>query len=397
MLGDNVGPFIATTGILEKNVFLDMARACRLNRSASAVFLGNLGVGKSFNANLLMYLQVLYGGKALIFDPKGERKKWLDTLPEFDGMINVIELTASIEDKGKLDPFTIYKDDLEEAGNLALDILSELFKIDPKDDEYIVVLEAINYTKEHQRPCMEVLSDRLMNFPESDEFCTVARKVGRRIKLLRKIGMAGLLFGDGTEEGLDFDRRINILQIQNLKLPDRETEKKDYSQEEVISTVLMIPIASFAKRYVLSPKDKSIFKVILFDESWALSRTQKGAELQNFFSRMGRSLYAGSILIGHSVNDLKGEGVENAVSYKFCFYQDNIEEIKRVLKFLNLEGTEENIQEVRNLKNRECLFQDLDGRVGKIRFDCVFEHLKEAFDTTPTKAKKEGEANDKAI
>jgi len=397
MLGDNVGPYIATTGVLEKNVYLDMSRACRLNRSASAVFLGNLGMGKSFNANLLMYLQVLYGGKALVFDPKGERKKWLWTLPEFEGMINVIELSPSIEDKGKLDPFIIYKDDMEEAGEIALNILAEIFKIDPKDDEYIAILEAINYTKKHERPCMSILADRLLNFPESDEFYSVAKKVGRRIKLLREVGMAGLLFGNGDEEGLSFDKRINVLQIQNLKLPDREANKEDYSQEEIISTVLMIPIASFAKKFVLSPKDKNIFKVILFDESWALSATKKGAELQNFFSRMGRSLYAGSILIGHSVNDLKGEGVQNAVSYKFCFMQDNTEEIKRVLKFLNLEVTEENIREVRSLKNRECLFQDLDGRVGKIKFDCVFEHLINAFNTTPVKEKvlKEGEAGDK--
>lgn len=209
--------------------------------------------------------------------------------------------------------------------------------------------------------------------------------------------MAGLLFGNGDEEGLSFDKRINVIQIQNLKLPDKETNKEDYSQEEIISTVLMIPIASFAKKFVLSPIDKEIFKCILFDESWALAATRKGAELQNFFSRMGRSLYAGSILIGHSVNDLKGEGVQNAVSYKFCFMQDNTEEIKRVLKFLKLEVTEENIQEVRSLKNRECLFQDLDGRVGKIKFDCVFEHLINAFNTTPVEEKtsKEGGVSDK--
>lgn len=406
MLGDNVGPYIATTGVLEKNVFLDMARACRLNRSAAAVFLGTLGMGKSFNANLMLYLQVLYGGKALIFDPKGERKKWLWTLPELEGMINILELTASQEDKGRLDPFIIYKDDMDEAGELALNILAEMFKLDPKDDEYIAILEAINYTKKHEKPCMTVLAEKLLNFPVEDEFAKVARKVGRRIKLLREVGMAGLLFGTGDEEALNFDKRINIIHIQNLKLPDRETKKEDYSQEEIISTVLMIPIASFAKKFVLPSNniaanfiqgfdDNNLFKVILFDESWALSSTRKGAELQNFFTRMGRSLYAGSMLIGHSVNDIKGEGVENAITYKFCFGQDNTEEIKRVLKFLKLEVTEENIQEVRSLKNRECLFQDLDGRVGKIKFDCVFEHLKEAFNTTPVEEKeaREGEVN----
>ena len=72
-LGDHVGPYIGTTGAEGKQVFLDLGRACLLNKSASATFYGNLGVGKSFNANLLLFLTVLYGGYGLIFDPKGER------------------------------------------------------------------------------------------------------------------------------------------------------------------------------------------------------------------------------------------------------------------------------------------------------------------------------------
>jgi len=68
-LGDAVGFPIGTTGEGYKPVFLDMRLACLHNMSACATFYGDLGFGKSFNANLLLYLHVMNGGY------------WRDTLP----------------------------------------------------------------------------------------------------------------------------------------------------------------------------------------------------------------------------------------------------------------------------------------------------------------------------
>ena len=106
---------------------------------------------------------------------------------------------------------------------------------------------------------------------------------------------------------------------------------------------------------------------------------------------MGRSLNAGCIFIGHSVKDLKGEGIKEAITYKFCFKATNNEEIERVLDFLDLEITDDNVQTVKNLGNGECLFQDLDGRVGKLKFEAVYGHLIKAFDTTPQGQQEAGE------
>ncbi len=393
-LGDNVGPYIGTTGVVQKNVYLDIGRACLLNRSASAFFFGTLGGGKSFNANLLAYINVMYGGKALIFDPKGERLKWLQLLPELKGKINVITLSPSREDKGKLDPYIVYREDIEAASELAINILAELFKLNPKDDEYIAILEAVNQLKKTEyikERCMIKLAEILASFPETDELAGSARKIARRIKLLRDNGMAGLLFGDGTEEALGFKNKINIIQIQNLALPSAGTTKEDFNQDEIISTVLMLPIASFAKKFAMSGEE--LFKLVVFDESWGLKATNMGLKLMDFLARMGRSLYGGCIFIGHSVDDLGEGGIKNAISYKFCFQMAERKETIKALEFMKLEVTEENIVEIETLENGECLFQDLDGRVGKLKFDVVFEHLLEAFKTTPTK-KKVGEGDE---
>ena len=381
ILGDNQGPFIGTTGTLEKMVFLWLARACLLNRSASAAILGTLGGGKSFNANLLLYLSVLYGGKALIIDPKGERSNWEEDLPEFSGQISINTLSAGDEDAGKLDPFLIYKNDMNAAGELALNILCEIYGFTSRDDEYDAIAEAIKQTRQHETPCMLVLAQFLQSIPKEHIYYDIGRKLGRKIENLKEVGMGRLLIGTGKEQGLSFKKLINIIQIQNLELPSPETAKEDYTQPELISTVLMTAIAAFAKTFAMS--DRKIFKLVLFDESWALNSTKMGIKLFNFLARMGRSLNAGCIFIGHSVKDLKGEGIKEAITYKFCFKVATNEEAARVLEFLDLEVTDDNIETVKNLNNGECLFQDLDGRVGKLRFEAVYSHLIKAFDTTP--------------
>ena len=63
------------------------------NALASA-FVGSLGGGKSFCNNLLVYYSVLFGGQAVILDPKSERGNWKETLPEIAHEINIVNLTS---------------------------------------------------------------------------------------------------------------------------------------------------------------------------------------------------------------------------------------------------------------------------------------------------------------
>ena len=143
----------------------------------------------------------------------------------------------------------------------------------------------------------------------------------------------------------------------------------------------MIPVAAFAKKFAMS--NRKVFKTVIFDESWALNATQVGSALFNYLARMGRSLYANAIFIGHSVTDLKGDGIKAAITYKFAFKATVQEEIIRILEWMDLEATDENIELVKNLPNRTCLFQDLEGRVVVLEFDAVWADFIDAFDTTP--------------
>lgn len=391
-LGDKVGPYIGTTGAEMKQVFLELGLACLRNKSAAATFYGNLGVGKSFNANLLLVLTVLYGGYGLIFDPKAERTHWEKELKMLAGMITTVTLSSDPKNKGKLDPYNLYRDDLKAADELAINVISELLKISPTSVEYTAVLEAQRIMAEKDVPSMLLLVELLAQFPESDELCGTGKFLSRRLKLQSDAGMSQLLFGNGSEEAISLDNRLNILQIDNLKLPSPETPKEAYTAEETLSTVLMAVISNFAKKFAM--KKRPVFKLILFDESWMLGKTVEGVKLYDFLTRMGRSIYTGCIFNGHSVLDLPSEGIKNTISYKFCFQTTNDAEAARMCEYMGMEPTASNKETLKNLGNGECLFQDLDGHVGVLKFDAVFQDLIDVFKTTPKTDKQPTNIND---
>lgn len=385
-LGDKVGPYIGTTGTEEARVFLDLGLACLRNKSASATFYGNLGVGKSFNANLLLVLIVLYGGYGLIFDPKAERSHWEKDFHMLSGMITTVTLSGKPENKGKLDPYNMYRDDVGQANELAMNVIAELLQLPPTSKDYTAVLEAQRLMEKEARPSMSRLVEILGEFPTTDELYETGKLLSRRLKLQERNGMSQLLFGDGTEAAISLDNRLNILQIDNLKLPSPETPKEGYTSEEMLSTVLMAVISNFAKKFAMVKRP--VFKVILFDESWMLGKTAEGVKLYDFLTRMGRSLYTGCIFNGHSVLDLPSEGIRNTISYKFCFQTTNDAEAARMCEYMGLEATADNKGILKSLHNGECLFQDLDGHVGVLKFDAVFQDLIDIFSTTPTTEKK---------
>lgn len=392
-LGDMEGPYIGTTGAGEKAVFLYQGLACLRNKSAAATFFGNLGVGKSFNANLLIVLTVLYGGYGMIFDPKAERSHWGTDLHILKGLITTVTLSGEPKNKGKLDPYNVYRDDPRAADELAVNVLSELLKIEPTSIEYTAILEAQRLMREDELPSMQRLIERLNSFPEGDELKEKARLLARRLKLQAQTGMNQLLFGDGTEDAITLNNRLNILQIDNLKLPSPEVSKENYTAEELLSTVLMAVISSFAKRFAMVKRP--VFKLILFDESWMLGKTVEGVKLYEFLTRMGRSLYTGCIFNGHSVLDLPTEGIKNTISYKFCFQTTNDAEAARMCEYMGMEATAVNREAFKTLGNGECLFQDLDGHVGVLRFDAVFQDLIDVFSTTPKAKNADGEGRPK--
>lgn len=81
MLGENEGIYFGYNLDTGRNVYLNPSLASQgvkgsVTNALASAFLGSLGGGKSFSNNLLVYYAVLYGGQALVVDPKSERGGW---------------------------------------------------------------------------------------------------------------------------------------------------------------------------------------------------------------------------------------------------------------------------------------------------------------------------------
>jgi len=193
--------------------------------------------------------------------------------------------------------------------------------------------------------------------------------------------MCRLVIGDGTQKSLRMDNRINILQIQDLKLPDTAKPRKDYQPDERISSALMGIAGAFTLNFLDSKPEN--LTIGLYDEAWIIKNTQEGQRLINKGARTGRGKYSLLILIGQSIDDLPSEALVNTITYKMCFRVKNDTEAIKALGFFGLEKTEENIKCLTNLGNGQCLFQDMHGRTGFIDIDAIYGDILDAFDTTP--------------
>ncbi|MBY1363284.1 ATP-binding protein, partial [Clostridioides difficile] len=136
-LGESDGIYIGYNLDTGRNVYLKPSLAAQgvkgsVTNALAAAFLGSLGGGKSFCNNLIVYYAVLFGGSAVIVDPKSERGNWKETLPEIAQEINIVNLTSEAKNKGLLDPYVIMKN-LKDAESLAIDILTFLTGISSRD------------------------------------------------------------------------------------------------------------------------------------------------------------------------------------------------------------------------------------------------------------------------
>lgn len=380
-LGDDQGHLIGFTGVLNQPVFFDPAQGPLRNMSGSGAFIGTLGGGKSFTANFIATIVTTYGAKALFFDPKEDRKDWDVYLPELAHEIEYVKLSNNEEDYGKLDPWGMFEDDVDEAARLSVDIITFLTGIKTHDEELTYLTEAVERVKLLKERSMMAIIKELENIPEDP-----AKKLARQLRAFTKMAYAKLLFHDGPLNSINTNRRITILQVANLNLPEHGTPLSDYDTSNYLSVAMMFSIGAFAKKF--AEEDPNEFTVVVLDEFWAISSTKEGQRLTKRLIRTGRSFFAAIFLISQNADDLLDESIKNNLGFKFVFRSGDPNEVRKILQFMDLEETEENISIVQSLGTGRPLFKDLDGNVGIVNIETVFDHYAQAFDTTPGKKKE---------
>ena len=382
-LGETTGIYMGYSVDTGRNVYLQPSLASQgvkgtVTNALASAFVGSLGGGKSFCNNLLVYYAVLFGGQALLLDPKSERGNWKETLPEIAHEINIVNLTSDKDNAGLLDPFVIMKN-VKDAESLAIDILTFLTGISSRDGEKFPVLrKAVRaVTQSETRGLLHVIEEL------RKEDTPISRNIADHIDSFTDYDFAHLLFSDGTvENAISLDNQLNIIQVADLVLPDKDTTFEEYTTIELLSVSMLIVISTFALDFIHS--DRSIFKIVDLDEAWAFLNVAQGETLSNKLVRAGRAMQAGVYFVTQSSGDVSKESLKNNIGLKFAFRSTDIHEIKQTLEFFSIDKEDENNQKrLRDLENGQCLLQDLYGRVGVVQIHPVFEELLHAFDTRP--------------
>ena len=390
-LGETTGIYMGYSVDTGRNVYLQPSLASQgvkgtVTNALASAFVGSLGGGKSFCNNLLVYYAVLFGGQALLLDPKSERGNWKETLPEIAHEINIVNLTSDKGNAGLLDPFVIMKN-VKDAESLAIDILTFLTGISSRDGEKFPVLRKAvrSVTQSDSRGLLHVIDElRCEDTP-------ISRNIAEHIDSFTDYDFAHLLFSDGTvENAISLDNQLNIIQVADLVLPDKDTTFEEYTTIELLSVSMLIVISTFALDFIHS--DRSIFKIVDLDEAWAFLNVAQGETLSNKLVRAGRAMQAGVYFVTQSSGDVSKESLKNNIGLKFAFRSTDINEIKQTLEFFGIDKDDENNQKrLRDLENGQCLLQDLYGRVGVVQIHPVFEELLHAFDTRPPVQRNEVE------
>ena len=390
-LGETTGIYMGYSVDTGRNVYLQPSLASQgvkgtVTNALASAFVGSLGGGKSFCNNLLVYYSVLFGGQAVILDPKSERGNWKETLPEIAHEINIVNLTSDKDNAGLLDPFVIMKN-VKDAESLAIDILTFLTGISSRDGKKFPVLRKAvrSVTQSDSRGLLHVI-DELRR-----EDTPISRNIADHIDSFTDYDFAHLLFSDGTvENAISLDNQLNIIQVADLVLPDKDTTFEEYTTIELLSVSMLIVISTFALDFIHS--DRSIFKIVDLDEAWAFLNVAQGETLSNKLVRAGRAMQAGVYFVTQSSGDVSKESLKNNIGLKFAFRSTDINEIKQTLEFFGIDKDDENNQKrLRDLENGQCLLQDLYGRVGVVQIHPVFEELLHAFDTRPPVQRNEVE------
>jgi len=281
MLGETEGIYFGYNLDTGRNVYLNPSLASQgvkgsVTNALASAFLGSLGGGKSFSNNLLVYYAVLFGGQALIVDPKAERGNWKGTLPEMAHEINVVNLSSDDKNKGLLDPYVIMKKK-KDSESLAIDILTFLTGISSRDgDKFPVLRRAIRAVSQQEERGLLLVIQELRSDPNP-----LARPIADHIESFTDYDFAHLLFSDGTvKNSISLEKQLNIIQIADLVLPDAETSFEEYTTMELLSVAMLIVISTFALDFIHS--DRSIFKIVDLDEAWSCAKRSQLKRLRTF-------------------------------------------------------------------------------------------------------------------
>lgn len=385
-------------------------------RSGLFAVVGGLGSGKSSLMGSLAYRSALAGVQTTLLDPAGPLAA-LCYLPEFKGRARHIDLLSA--KPGILNPWRLIPDpyrphfDSDEAfeharelaatsrRRLALDILMEMLPRQLADGEHTrtVLGDACRAAAVQVSPSPRHVLDALRkqaadpNYQWQGSAQAVANEVGD----LATLPAAQLIF----ESGQQLDRQeahdhpvLTIITMQGLQVPREDSDRRDWSTDEILALPLLHLSAWLVQRSVYHG-DRNTRKFLGYDEVHALSRIGSGRLLLNTSARMSRAWNARVGICSQNAADLLEANIANLVDCAFVGRTTDHQAATEALRLLGL-ATDAGFQaDLATLSphtrgaqgrsgSRDFVWADGEGGVERIKVDlaCLPAHVRQALDTT---------------
>jgi len=359
-----------TSGGAGTPVFFDVTEASREGRPPTVLMAGTLGSGKTIAAELLAFAAERRGSLIVNVDPKPDHA--LDQIPELEGRVDVIELSADKRYRGLLDPLRIAPSSIRE--DLTASYLMELLPRSAAPTWETQIRRAVrDVVGRDGRSSLEVLDElERSKHPE-------ARQAAEALGIWADSGLGRLAFADGAAERVEAERAVTTIRAHGLALPSAQASPTDYSSNERLSVATLKLVANYAMRLASDPDRHAL---VIFDEAWALLSTAEGRRLADRLARLGRSQNATLVLATQQLGDV-GE-IEGLVGTRFIFGLETVAEAQRGLELLGLDPDDEVlVQRVRSYRRGACLIRDIEDRCGEVQIDPVYSDLLAVLDTSP--------------
>ncbi|MCY8413424.1 VirB4-like ATPase ConE [Bacillus spizizenii] len=361
-------------------------------RSPHCLITGDTGNGKSYLAKLIFNYISMLNIKSLYIDPKKEMRKWIqrvlndeyirENFPLYIAHLekyNYITLDhENTHNWGALDPISFLPP--MKAKELVQVIFEQVYDFKGKDDVNTAFLRATSEVIELKQKGEQVGSldiiRRMQNHPEE-----AVQKAGDYLNEVVSDSILKLCIHDGSNPALSLEKRITILEVENMDLPDHAERLENYTISQLKSSAVMFALGKFCELFGMNQDEQT---VEFIDEAWIFTTSQQGKKVERQMRRIGRSYNNAEYFISQSTKDALKE--EDSGNFGVAFAFDEPNEREEVLKWMNMEVTKENKKMMESMFQGQCLFKDYYGRTSKISIECLFEEWQGALKTVEKKA-----------
>ncbi|WNW25816.1 VirB4-like ATPase ConE [Bacillus inaquosorum] len=361
-------------------------------RSPHCLITGDTGNGKSYLAKLIFNYISMLNIKSLYIDPKKEMRKWIqrvlndeyirENFPLYIAHLekyNYITLDhENTHNWGALDPISFLPP--MKAKELVQVIFEQVYDFKGKDDVNTAFLRATSEVIEAKQKGEQVGSldiiRKMQKHPEE-----AVQKAGDYLNEVVSDSILKLCIHDGSNPALSLEKRITILEVENMDLPDHAERLENYTISQLKSSAVMFALGKFCELFGMNQDEQT---VEFIDEAWIFTTSQQGKKVERQMRRIGRSYNNAEYFISQSTKDALKE--EDSGNFGVAFAFDEPNEREEVLKWMNMEVTKENKKMMESMFQGQCLFKDYYGRTSKISIECLFEEWQGALKTVEKKA-----------